>query len=129
MSGPRILLVAADLMVGSRVAGLAGACNATVEQRRAADATGGPFDLAIVDVQALTEDAATVFARLRADCPADRPLRIVAFGPHVATQLLDQARAAGADDVVSRGELLGGFAAIVRRWENAGADGGDRPLP
>jgi hypothetical protein len=31
--------------------------------------------------------------------------------------------------VVSRGELLGGFAAIVRRWENAGADGGDRPLP
>jgi CheY-like chemotaxis protein len=116
MNGARILLVAADLMVGSRIVGLAGACGATVEQRRLPDSTGGPFDLAIVDVQTLTEDPAAVFARLRADCPVDRPLRIVAFGPHVATDLLDQARAAGADDVVSRGELLGAFATIVRRW-------------
>lgn len=116
MSGPRILLVAADLMVGSRVAGLAGACGATVEQRRMADATGGPFDLAIVDVQALKEGPGTVFERLRAGYSVDRPLRIVAFGPHVATELLDQARAAGADDVVSRGELLGAFDTIVRRW-------------
>lgn len=116
MSGPRILLVAADLMVGSRVVGLARNCGATVEQRRTADAGGGPFDLAIVDVQALTEDPATVFPRLRAGSPDGRPLRIVAFGPHVATELLDQARAAGADDVVSRGELLGAFAALVGRW-------------
>ena len=115
MNGPRILLVAADLMVGSRIVGLAGACGATVEQRRLPDSTGGPFDLAIVDVQTLTEDPAAVFARLRADCPVDRPLRIVAFGPHVATALLAEARAAGADAVVSRGEILGSFAAVLER--------------
>jgi hypothetical protein len=42
--------------------------------------------------------------------------RIVAFGPHVANDRLDQAKAAGADASVSRGELLGGFPAIVKRW-------------
>lgn len=115
MTGPRILLVAADLMVGSRLVGLARGCGATVEQRREADATGGPFDLAIVDVQALQDEPAAAFARLRAGSTAERPLRIVAFGPHVATQLLEQAGAAGADEVVSRGELLGSFAAIIRR--------------
>jgi CheY-like chemotaxis protein len=115
MNGPRILLIAADLMVGSRLVGLAQSCDATVEQRRDPDATGGPFDLAIVDVQALHGEPGPAFARLRADSPAERPLRIVAFGPHVATQLLEQAGAAGADEVVSRGELMGSFAAIVRR--------------
>jgi hypothetical protein len=34
----------------------------------------------------------------------------------VAKQRLDGARAAGADDAVSRGELLGAFGALVRRW-------------
>jgi hypothetical protein len=115
MNGPRILLVAADLMVGSRIVGLARGCGATVEQRRDADATGGPFDLAIVDVQGLREEPAAAFARLRACAPVERPLRIVAFGPHVATQLLEQAGTAGADEVVSRGELMGAFAAIIRR--------------
>jgi len=115
MNGPRILLVATDLMVGSRLFGLAHTCGATVEQRRTADASGGPFDLAIVDVQALGEEPGPAFARLRAGSSAERPLRIVAFGPHVATQLLEQAGAAGADEVVSRGELMVSFAAIIRR--------------
>jgi Mce-associated membrane protein len=42
--------------------------------------------------------------------------KLVAFGPHVAKERLAQAQAAGADAVVSRGELLGGFATLVRRW-------------
>jgi hypothetical protein len=40
----------------------------------------------------------------------------VAFGPHVHRQRLDDAVAAGADEAVSRGELLGSFPALVRRW-------------
>jgi hypothetical protein len=48
--------------------------------------------------------------------PGDgRPPKLVAFGPHVATALLDEARAAGADAVVSRGEILGSFAAVLER--------------
>ena len=42
------------------------------------------------------------------------------FGPHVARERLALARDAGADDVVSRGELLGGFAGLLRRWQDAG---------
>jgi hypothetical protein len=34
----------------------------------------------------------------------------------VAKQRLEDARAAGADEAISRGELLGGFPALVNRW-------------
>ena len=116
MSGPRIILVATDLMLASRLVGLAQGCGATVEQRRDLPATAGTFDLAVVDLQGLDEAPATAVARLRAAGTAEHPVRVVAFGPHVATRLLDEARAAGADEVVSRGELLGNFPTIVRRW-------------
>jgi hypothetical protein len=42
--------------------------------------------------------------------------RLVAFGPHVHRQRLDDACAAGADEAISRGELLGSLPALVRRW-------------
>jgi hypothetical protein len=45
-----------------------------------------------------------------------RAARLVAFGPHVAKDRLEQAKAAGADASVSRGELLGGFPAIIKQW-------------
>ena len=115
MSGPRILLVATDLLVGSRIAGLARECDAVVEQRAVIDAAGGPFDLVVVDLQAARAEPGDVVARLRAALPVDRRTPIVAFAPHVATELLAAARAAGVEAAVSRGELLGSFAAIVRR--------------
>ncbi len=116
MTGPRIYLVASDLMVGSRIAGLAAACQATVTQGRDPSVPGGSFDLLIIDLQAVGADLPDLVGRVRAGSPADRPLPIVAFGPHVATHLLDEARAAGVDEVVSRGALLGSFAALVQRW-------------
>jgi len=42
---------------------------------------------------------------------------IVVYDPHPpARERLAAAHAAGADDVVSRGELMGGFAALFRKW-------------
>ena len=38
--------------------------------------------------------------------------------------LTQLARDAGADDVVSRGELLGGFAGLLKRWWPAAEPGG-----
>jgi hypothetical protein len=119
----RILLVSPDLMATSRMAGLcreAGASLATL--RNLADPPPvGPFDVALLDLQALTEDPAVVVARTRSVMAGQnqgdpRPAVIVAFGPHVAKERLALARDAGADDVVSRGELLGGFAGLLRRW-------------
>jgi hypothetical protein len=42
----------------------------------------------------------------------------------VARERLALARDAGADDVVSRGELLGGFAGLLKRWWPAAEPGG-----
>lgn len=119
----RILLVSPDLMATSRIAGLCREASATLETlRNLADVPhGGPFDVVLLDLQALVEDPAVVVARARTliaarDQADGRSTAIVAFGPHVAKERLALARDAGADDVVSRGELLGGFAGLLRRW-------------
>ncbi len=40
---------------------------------------------------------------------------IIAFGPHVHENLLAAARAAGCDDVLSRGQFFGQLDAILRK--------------
>ena len=121
----KILLVSPDLMATSRIAGLCREAGATLETLRGLGETphGGPHQVVLLDLQALAEDPAVIVtrARLLAGGPGggDGP-RLVAFGPHVARERLALALAAGADDVVSRGELLGGFAGLLRRWQGQG---------
>ena len=119
----KILLVSPDLMATSRIAGLCREAGATLETLRGLGETphGGPHQVVLLDLQALAEDPAVIVtrARLLAGGPGAGP-RLVAFGPHVARERLALARAAGADDVVSRGELLGGFAGLLRRWQGQG---------
>lgn len=117
----RILLVSPDLMVASRIAGLAAQCGATIAALHggAAPAAGSAYDLVLVDLQSGTGDAGELITGIRERLAAHGPHAgvgpaLVAFGPHVAVDRLAAARAAGAD-VVSRGELLGTFPAIVAR--------------
>jgi len=115
----RMLLVSPDLMAVSRIAGLCREEAATLETLRGLDDTprGGPFDAVLLDLQSLPQDPTVVVARARAlagQAADGRAAKIVAFGPHVARDRLQRARDAGADLVVSRGELLGGFAGLVR---------------
>ena len=119
----KILLVSPDLMSTSRIAGLARTVSGQLETLRSLDDAprGGPYDLVLVDLQTVAGDPAVVVARVRAiietqRSAAGREAKLVAFGPHVARERLAEARAAGADDVVSRGELLGGFSGLVKRW-------------
>jgi hypothetical protein len=119
---PKILLVSPDLMATSRIAGLCREAGASLETLRSlADSPhGGPYDVVLLDLQAVAEDPAVIVTRAQvlaggAGGASSAP-KIVAFGPHVARERLALARDAGADDVVSRGELLGGFAALLRRW-------------
>lgn len=118
----RILLVSPDLLSTSRIAGLARPLPAQVETLRSLDDTPrGPHDLVLLDLQAVPGDPAVVVARLRSIIEAQRAAsgshaKLVAFGPHVAKERLAEAQAAGADAVVSRGELLGAFPALVKRW-------------
>jgi hypothetical protein len=124
MDGQRqILLVSPDLMSTSRIAGLARSADARLETLRSLDETpkSGPFVIALIDLQAFDGDAAVLVSRVRAiletlPAQADVPFRLIAFGPHVHKQRLEDATAAGADAAVSRGELLGGFAGLIHRW-------------
>jgi hypothetical protein len=116
-----ILLITPDLLAASRRAGLAAAAGARIEQRSAImhDADLPACDLVLLDLQGQGGDLAPVVAAARAALvqePAERPGRVVAFGPHVAGDRLRAAVAAGCDEAVSRGELLGGFASLLRRW-------------
>jgi len=118
----RILLVSPDLLATSRIAALGRECGATVETLRSLDERPpGPYDLVLVDLDANRGDPAVILARTRAalEGAARRPTgvpKLVAFGPHVHRQRLEESLAAGADEAVSRGELLGSFPALVRRW-------------
>lgn len=47
---------------------------------------------------------------------ATRRIPIVAFGPHVETQLLERATALGADRVVSRGRLQGSLPDLIQQY-------------
>jgi hypothetical protein len=122
-AGPLILLVSPDLLSTSRLAGLAREAGGRLETLRSLDdpLPGGPYDLVLLDLQAVIGDPAVVVTRVHAIIESQRTQtgkagRLVAFGPHVAKDRLDQAKAAGADAAVSRGELLGGFPAILSRW-------------
>jgi len=121
--GPQILLVSPDLLSTSRIAGLAREAGGRMETLRSLDdpLPGGPYDLVLLDLQAVVGDPAVLVTRVLAIIESqrtqtDKAARLVAFGPHVAKDRLDQAKEAGADAAVSRGELLGGFPAIVSRW-------------
>jgi len=122
--GPQILLVSPDLLSTSRIAGLAREAGGRLATLRNLDdpLPSGSYDLVLLDLQAMSGDPAVLVTRVIAllnpqrEAEPKKLARIVAFGPHVAKDRLDQAKAAGADASVSRGELLGGFPAIVKRW-------------
>lgn len=127
----KVLLVSPDLLAASRIAGLCREAGGTLDTLTSLAGTspGGPYDLVLIDLQAEDPAVAVPQARLLVN-PAGQDARvtasIVGFGPHVARERLAAARAAGADDVVSRGELLGGFAALLSKWRPGGEPGAGR---
>ena len=90
----RIVAITSDLMDRSRISG---AVDGIEFARDAADCTGA--DVVVID---LARDAALV-AAVRGAAPG---ARIVAFGPHVDTELLEQAARDGADTVLPRSKFF-----------------------
>lgn len=77
------------------------------------------IDLASVDVSGL----APLVDKLRSSYAT---ARVVAFGPHVQTDRLSGAAAAGCDQVLTRGQLNSQIDRLMSRWSNP-AGGSDRP--
>jgi hypothetical protein len=86
----RIVALSTDLMDRSRISAAVG----EVEFARDASGCAGA-DVVVVDLARHGADVADV-RRIAPDA------RIVAFGPHVDVELLDRARADGADTVLPR---------------------------
>jgi len=78
---------------------------------------------AILDLDA-PENSLAIIRELRGEegrpgLDPDRKIAILAFGPHVAVDLFEQARAAGADQVLARGAFDRNLPAILKQL-NAG---------
>lgn len=113
---PLVIALCPDLMMRSRIE--SGLDIAGYRLRVA----GGPTRL----MEALAEDtpacilvdleagggAIAVIEALRAD-PASRDIPLAAFAGHTNTELLDQARVAGADPVVARGQAAISTGSVV----------------
>ena len=125
----QILLISPDLMSTSKLAGLTRQADGLLETLRSLEDSprGSHFDVVLLDVQAFADDPAVLVARvlgLLDSLPEKTPAaRLIAFGPHVHKQRLDDAVAAGVDEAVSRGELFGSFPSLIRRWTDPIGDG------
>jgi len=106
-----IVYLAADLIWATRIKGTAEAIGISARPVRTLDmleARLADSDIAamIVDLES-PESALALIQRLKGEAASDteRAIRVVAFGPHVHKKLLDEARRAGADDVLTRGSF------------------------
>jgi hypothetical protein len=112
-------------MSTSKLAGLAKDAGGLLETLRnlSEQPRSKQYDLVLLDIQAFQEDPAVLVAKVRflLDSISQKgvSMKLIAFGPHVHKQRLDDAVAAGVDEAVSRGELFGGFPALLRRWLQA----------
>lgn len=118
-----VLLVTADLAATSKVAGAAAQSGVSLVSRAdAANSTrlqeSDPYELAIIDLGVPGLRIADAVAQLKT--LPQPPRRIIAFGPHVHEQLLQAARDAGCDSVMSRGQFFSQIDAIL--LETAGND-------
>ncbi len=118
-----VLYAAADLIFATRIKGTGEAVGVPCRPVRSVEMLEAR--LADSEVRALLLDldapelALELLGRLRGPGAgeAERAVRILAWGPHVETELFRQARAAGADEVMTRGAFTGGLAEILVRLE------------
>lgn len=111
-----VILLSADLMIQSRVAGslLASGIASQIAMSSAKlreMETGGA--VVVLDLATGGYQPAEVVAQLRG--AANPPAAILAFGPHVQEEQLEAARAAGCDGVFHRGQFLANAAALVMK--------------
>lgn len=115
---PALLLVSRDLMFASRIesaaARLGARCDTVDDAAQAgtklADAK---YSLMICDLTA-PGPVADLIAALPDAADEGRP-RVIAFGPHVQTARLEEARAAGCDEVLTRGRFDATLDEILQR--------------
>jgi CheY-like chemotaxis protein len=114
---PDALLVSRDLFFASKITGTAAALGfrVTVEGNPAAAAIKAAEPRCRCVILDLTLPDLSVSDMLAALPAAHRPA-VIAFGPHVATARLEEARAAGCDDVFPRSKFSASLTSILTRY-------------
>jgi DNA-binding response OmpR family regulator len=110
----RAIVLSSDLMVASTAQGAADRHGFDLTVAPTADgAVNSAQDAAIVAIDLRTPglDLVALMPRLRD--AAQRGAPIVAFGPHVHTDALSAAAAAGCDEVITRGQFERRFDALL----------------
>jgi len=114
-----VVLLTGDLMVMSRVAGVAAqhgiALHTASNAQQAAQLCGEHSAEALLMDLALASLDVTELVRVVAGKKISA-LTIIAFGPHVHEERLAAAREAGCDEVVNRGQFFSQLAAILGRY-------------
>jgi CheY-like chemotaxis protein len=105
----QVALVSADIwlfVIGERIAASKGhSLTAAPSVEQAVQSAGGPFTrILIVDLRLPGLDIEALVNRARR---ANPQVKIFAFGPHVHEQSLAAAKAAGCDEVFTRGQFEG----------------------
>ena len=104
----RVLAAIPDLFFGSKVTGAAARLGIHVQvavtRQAVLEAALSKLDLVIVDLDAPAVDPIGLVGELRSGS-APSPVRVVGFASHVRDDLLAAARAAGYDQVFTRGSL------------------------
>ncbi len=116
----KLVLVSGDLMLGARVEGAARQCGLTMvtaaSHAPAIAASADECRAVLIDLRTPGLDVAELVNALRQQTARlSARLTIIACGPHVHEQRLDEARRAGCDLVVTRGQLDREAEAIFQR--------------
>ena len=122
----KLVLVSGDLMLGARVEGAARQCGLTMVtaagHEPAIAASADECRAVLIDLRTPGLDVAELVDALRRQTALRQQtarlsarLTIIACGPHVHEQRLDEARRAGCDLVVTRGQLDREAEAIFQR--------------
>jgi CheY-like chemotaxis protein len=116
-SGPPALLVVGDVFFSAKLRdtlkhlGIP-ARSARTDTEVATELAAGAPRLVIVDLTVKTLDPSALVARLKGS-DTTRQVPIIAFAGHVATEALAAAAAAGADRVVTNGQIAGNLPGIL----------------
>lgn len=110
-----VALLSQDLMFGSQISGVV--CRYGVELTRVEEISevheairGTTTSLVLID---LNRGLPNIVELLR-ELPERKNCYVVAFGPHVQVELLEQALAAGCDEVLPNSQLIGRLSQLLQ---------------
>ena len=110
-----LVLLSVDLLVFSRVDGVAAKLKVLLRRMDSLESIQRAWeefsaDLIVVDLGAVGIDVEAVVRWVRS---LEKPVAVIAFGPHVHVQKLNQAKQFGCDQVYVRGDFLSRLESII----------------